>query len=189
MRNLSIENTKKVIFSASVIIMFAVPLAYSESVKNDYGKMYFVDFEYNGEKLKMLGYDLLSGYYSEKNIGGTYKIQLFSEENKLFYTDYFEPPTEVIFLTDTGTYITDLDSVNFTVAVPYHENAKRMEISDDSKVLIDIPLPEFKNRANKNNDNLDNSNRFLYGIIIASIAILILAVTLTILIKKKKSSI
>jgi len=175
MRNKSIENTKKVIFFAFIVMMFAVPLAYSESVKNDYGKMYFVDFEYDKGNLKLHGWDILSGYYPEKNSDGSYRIQLFSGENNLIYTDYFEPPTEVIFLTETGTYITDLDSVNFTVAVPYYENAKRMEISDDSKVLIDISLPEFKNRENKNKIVLDaNWNRLELIIRIGLIVISVL---------------
>lgn len=180
-----IIETNIIMISALLAVISATPFAYSEPLKNDYGKMYFVDFEYSNGNLKMLGYDLLSGYYPEKNPDGSYRIQLFSEENKLIYMDYFDIPAEVITFSDEGSSITELDSVNFTVALPYYESAKRIEISDNSKVLMDFPLPDL-NEMNKNKGDYRNDSKWFLSVIIIFILMIILAVLILIIKKKNK---
>ena len=142
-------------------------------------KIYFLELNYDNGLLTIKDKKLLNGYYPDRNTQPNegYRLEVASFSNEIIYSFNFEPPLTVY--TDAsdenGTlsgYVVKLKQKDFTITLPYSEDAKEINIYDKTGEILSIDVREF-NRKPK-----------IIGIIMAVI-ILALILTLFLLLKRK----
>lgn len=131
------------IFALFFSILFVIPVQAAEQN--------FVELKlnYNSGKLALVESNVIKGDYS--NLGGAYLAKIISFEEKELNQLFFSIPLEIIndvIDPKTGLIIGGntviLNQLNFSLYIPYYENAKEVEIYNQTGLkILTVNIPQF----------------------------------------------
>ena len=135
------KKIKKII---SLLILFIlIPLACGQS---SYFKL---DIGYGYGELRLLNNEVVKDWTS--NLPGIYSAEIISFDNKTLYKSFFDIALVQAYdsFNESGNIVAggvdNLNYTNFTLYLPYYENAKSIEIYDDlnDNFLLSIDVSKF----------------------------------------------
>lgn len=156
---------KKIIL-ASILVVFVIGILSASNIYN----YYKIDLNYNKGELTLLSTNIEQSLSLINNSFGEYRATLLDYENNMLYVSFFKIPNKVLYdeVDENGTISgggeIELKEVNFTLFIPYYENASKIVIYDENvtkKLEIDVGFysKDYKefNAINKNTPNENES--------------------------------
>lgn len=120
------------------------------------GTFYKIDINYNKKVIIVNSVDKLTTTDEINNIYGDYKIKVYSNKENIIYERNFLIPNIVMsdeIDPETGDIIgggmTELEKLDFSILIPFNENAEKIEIYDENNELVGGYLINQK-ESNKN---------------------------------------
>ena len=133
---------------AIILIIFLITLISTFTSTN--AQTYNLELSYNNGNINLLSLNIIIQDLKEETYGN-YTSEIISFEDKSLYRNSFGIPLTFIFdIADpetgeiTGGGVVSLNYTNFTLYLPYYENAKEIKIYDFYGVeLLTIPVSQF----------------------------------------------
>jgi hypothetical protein len=161
-----IKNMKKIILTFT-LCLFLIGIISAASINTYYN----LNLNYNNGKLNLLSNNIEQSKEIIDNSYGKYALTLSDHKDNVIYIGYFDVPNTEVYekIDKNGTIYGEseliLNKVNFTLLIPYYDNATKIEIYDENvtkKLEIDVSFYSKKYEEYKEFDaikqNISNEN-------------------------------
>jgi hypothetical protein len=132
---------------------------YSDVVENEplenKSKQYLTELEYhNGTLLLDRVYSVPAMPSERKNVDGEYSVNLISFNKKTLFSSKFDIIDFILpFYEENSSNLSSIifeDEINYTLSMPYYDNAQRMEIFNKSGKILEVDVSQLANTCGNN---------------------------------------
>ena len=121
-----------------ILVLILLSTIFLVSAQTDFNKYYQLDLDYNNGEISLINHEIYFSDTEVDNYFGFYSAIVNDAENNSLDVVLFDVPNKILYdeVDENGTIVSggeaELEDVDFTIYVPYYENASLIKIYNES---------------------------------------------------------